>query len=176
MYSFAFDFEREAAIDDVDIDGAAAAAGAGSGNSRQQQQESSKRKREEEEDEKKKTRRLALRDQANKFVFPSSLSFLSKNTCLLFPPLSTPAIAITRIKSITWGKNRGAKVQESAFRRRRLFFFLQPFCFDLDRSIGWWPINDDADADKNKGERTVFPSSARSTRHLSPLAARDRCL
>ena len=54
-------------------------------------------------------------------------------------------------------------------------FFLST-CFDLDRSIGWWPISDDDDDERNKTERTVFPSSAQSTRHLSPLAERGRRL
>ena len=57
---------------------------------------------------------------------------------------------------------------------KRVFFFLFSTCSDLDRSIGWWPINDDDEHEKKA--RTVFPSSARSTRRLSPLAARGRRL
>lgn len=129
---------------------------------------------------KKNSRRLARSSQVF-FLFSRSLALSrSRSLFLSFSPLSTAAIATTSIESATWGKSRGKEVQESSD-SASLFFFFPSTCFDLNRSIGWWPISDDdADDDDNnnkkKNKRTVFPSSAQSTRHLSPLVGTSRRL
>jgi hypothetical protein len=106
------------------------------------------------------------------FVLFSSRS-LSKTLALSFPPFHSNICNHShRINHLVEESRRiGAR---ECFRKR---VFFPSICFDLDRSIGWWPINDDDDdAEKQENARTVFPSSAQSTRHLSPLAARDRRL
>ena len=76
--------------------------------------------------------RLAFRDQA-KFLFCSPLARSQKHS-LSLSPLSTPTFAITRIESITWWKNRGELVQESA--SESASFFLQFASISTARSAG----------------------------------------